>query len=78
MSATHCIAHVQRELRAHKTLSAKALRGIAAQQPMRCNRADCTPGGCRKHVIEYLTGVAYRARIPMRKRDREMAREVVR
>lgn len=66
MTTCYCIAPVERELRAHKAITAKTLRGIAAQQPTTCLRPDCSPGGCRAHVIEYLTGVAARAGIPMR------------
>lgn len=67
MSVTYCVGPVERELRAHKAITSAVLRGIAAQQPTTCNRPDCTPGGCRAHVIEFLSGVALRAGLPVRR-----------
>lgn len=68
MTTTYCVGAVARELRAHSRITATVLRGIVAQQPDICPHGGCAPGGCRKHVIEYLTGVALRAGIPMRGR----------
>lgn len=61
MAATYCVGAIERELRTAKRITSGSLRAACARQPITCDRTDCTPGGCRKHVIEFCTGVAHRA-----------------
>lgn len=63
MAATYCVGPVERELRGLKTITDRTLRAICQRQPTTCDRTDCSPGGCRRHVVEFCTGVAARAGI---------------
>lgn len=58
MTACYCLTPVLIELRAIKHPTVEALRAIVRRQPATCDREGCAPGGCRKHVGEYLGGVA--------------------
>lgn len=66
MTASYCVGPVEREVRGLRVVTDRALRAIATRQPKTCDRPDCSPGGCRKHVVEFLTGVAARANIPLK------------
>ena len=60
MSSTYCVTRFDRAVQALPVFSVPEVRALINAQPKTCDRPDCSPGGCRKHVIDYASGVVFR------------------